>query len=518
MPFAQLHYPFENKELFEKNFPADFITEYVGQTRGWFNTLIMLSTALFDKAPFKNCICHGVVLDAETGQKYSKRLKNYKDPKEVMDNFGADALRWMMLASPVMRGADIGVDPEGKFIRDVVRLNIKPLWSAFNFFTLYANADGVKAKQITASDNMLDRYILAKAKAAVQAIEKSLDAYDTTGATEASTQFFDVLNNWYIRRSRPRFWAEEMSADKQAAYDTLFTVLNLLCVATAPLLPFVTEAVYRGLNGASESVHLQDFPDVSAIDSASAHVADMDWVRDVCNAGSAVRNKQNIRNRQPLASLTLAGKNVVHSIELPNGVSGTFSGIICDELNVKEFRTGGSFDDYASVKLQINSAVLGKRLPEKMKQILPASKKGEWKRLADGGVEIAGEVLLAGEYTILLEPKPAYKDSAAPLSSNDALVILDLTITPELEAEGRARDLVRMIQQARKDAGLHVADRITLGLDVPSEFKSALATHGDFIAEQTLATSWKEGSAGSAQQVKQELDGAEFIIGLSKVA
>lgn len=523
MPFAQLHYPFENKELFEKNFPADFITEYVGQTRGWFNTLIMLSTALFDKAPFKNCICHGVVLDAETGQKYSKRLKNYKDPKEVMDNFGADALRWMMLASPVMRGADIGVDPEGKFIRDVVRLNIKPLWSAFNFFTLYANADGVKAKQITASDNMLDRYILAKAKAAVQTIEKSLDAYDTTGATEASTQFFDVLNNWYIRRSRPRFWAEDMSADKQAAYDTLFTVLNLLCVATAPLLPFVTEAVYRGLNGASESVHLQDFPDAGGIDDAKFVIKRMDWVRDVCNSASAIRNKQNIRNRQPLNSLTVIGQlEVLNSIA--TGEAGDWDyyyAMIAEELNVKNVQFNGDPNDLknsADLKLTINSQVLGKRLPAKMKEILPASKKGDWKHLEDGGIEIAGEKLLHGDYTIQLDPKPEYKDSSSPLSSNDALVILDLTITPELEAEGRARDLVRMIQQARKDAGLHVADRITLGLDVPSEFKSALATHGDFIAAQTLATSWKEGSAGSAQQVKQELDGAEFIIGLSKVA
>jgi isoleucyl-tRNA synthetase len=416
-----------------------------------------------------------------------------------------------------MRGMDLGVDPDGKFIRDVVRLNIKPLWSAFNFFTLYANADGVKAKHVTASENMLDRYILAKAKAAVLRIEASLDGYDTTGATEASTQFFDVLNNWYIRRSRSRFWAEEMSADKQAAYDTLYTVLNLLCLATAPLLPFTTEAVYRGLNGGETSVHLQDFPDVSAIADDGELVADMDWVQDVCNAASAIRNKLNIRTRQPLASLTLAGSTVLRFVNITPHIAGTFHGMIQEEVNVKAVNTGGSFEEYATVKLQINSAVLGKRLPEKMKQILPASKKGEWKQLSDG-VEIAGEKLRAGEYTILLEPKPAFKDRAAPLSTNDALVLLDTTITPELEAEGRARDLVRMIQQARKDAGLHVADRITLGLDVPSEFKAALATHGDFIAAQTLAVSWAEGSANSTQQMKQELDGAEFIIGISRAA
>lgn len=543
MPYAQLHYPFEGKAQFEENFPADFITEYIAQTRGWFYTLQVLSAALFGKAPFNNVICHGVVIDEETGLKYSKRLKNYRDPKEVMDVCGADALRWMMLASQVMRGADLGVDPAGKFIRDVVRLNIKPLWSAFNFFTLYANADGIKASYVASSrrtsgspesasgpvagdpdirrddglTNMLDQYILAKTKTAVTQVRERMDAYDTPGAAEAITGLFDVLNNWYIRRCRPRFWGEEMTVDKQAAYDTLFTVLSLMCRAAAPLLPFVTEAVYRGLHGDAASVHLTDFPDVSGIADEQELVADMDWVRNVCNAGSAVRNKQNIRNRQPLASLTLAGKNTMSYAEISNGVSGTFSSIICDELNVKEFRISGAFDDYASVKLQINSAVLAKRLPEKMKQILPAAKKGEWGRNANGDVEIMGEKLLAGEYTILLEPKSAHANSAAPLSSNDALVILDLTITPELAAEGQARDMVRMIQQARKDAGFNVGDRITLAVDVPEHFKEALAAHSDYIAAQTLAVSISAGSASAAQQVKQELDGVQFVIGLSKV-
>lgn len=534
MPYAQVHYMGDKtkdpqvKTWFEENFPADFITEYVGQTRGWFNTLIMLSTALFDKPPFKNCICHGVVIDEESGLKYSKRLKNYKDPKEVMGAYGADALRWMMLASPVMRGADIGVDPDGKFIRDVVRLNIKPLWSAYNFFTLYANADGVKAKQITASANMLDSYILAKAKAAVTQVRASMDAYDTPGATEAITGFLDVLNNWYIRRSRPRFWAEEMTADKQAAYDTLFTVLELMCLSAAPLLPFVTEEIYRGLNGDGNSVHLQDFPDVSNIDAMAKQALWMDWVRDVCNAGSAIRNKQNIRNRQPLSSLKIVGvDNVANGVPFLNADDARsetwcyFRQIIMDEVNVKDFKVSesGQFSDVASRKLQINSAVLGKRLPDKMKIILPASKKGEWKLGQLGNVVyIADSEIHADEFTILLEPKPEFKDSAAPLSTNDAIVILDLTITPELEAEGRARDLVRMIQQARKDAGLHVGDRIELAIDVPADFKSALATHGDYIAAQTLAVSWSEGSAKAAQQIKQELDGEQFVIGLSKVA
>lgn len=507
MPYAQLHYPFENKQLFEENFPADFITEYVGQTRGWFNTLIMLSTALFDKPPFQNCICHGVVIDEETGLKYSKRLKNYKDPKEVMDQFGADALRWMMLASPVMRGADIGVDPEGKFIRDVVRLNIKPLWSAYNFFTLYANADGVKAKEITFSDNLLDRYILAKAKAAVSTVQASLDAYDTPGATEAVTGFFDVLNNWYIRRSRERFWAEAVTADKQAAYDTLFTVLNLLVKAMAPLLPFTTEMVYRGLNGGANSVHLQDFPNVAEIADDSDLLFDMDRVRDACTSMASIRAAENIRNRQPLAAATLYGAGAERL--------KPYAALMEDELNLKEIRFSDSLEGVAEYTLTIDFKVAGKRLGPKMKAVGAAAKAGDWKN-EGGRITVGGEAMEEGEYNLQL--KPLIAKGAQRLSSNDAMVVLDLAITPELEAEGRARDLVRLIQQARKDAGLHVADRIALALDLPAGYAAALATHKDYIAEQVLAVSIDAGAGQAEKQLTQELDGEQFTIGISKAA
>lgn len=507
MPFAQLHYPFENKAQFEATFPADFITEYIAQTRGWFYTLQVLSAGLFGCAPFKNVICHGVVIDEETGLKYSKRLKNYKDPKEVMDAYGADALRWMMLASPVMRGADLAVDPDGKFIRDVVRLNIKPLWSAFNFFTLYANADGAKAKTITKSANLLDRYILAKAKVAVAQAQTSLDAYDTPGATDAITAFLDLLNNWYIRRSRARFWGEEITADKQAAYDTLYTVLNLICLAAAPLLPFVSEMVYRGLNGNDTSVHLQDYPSVTALDSESELVVDMDRVRDACTAMGSIRSAENIRNRQPLASATLYGAGAARL--------RAFSDLMADELNVKEIRFADSLEGVAEFSLTIDFKVAGKRLGGKMKEVGAAAKAGNWSN-ENGAITVGGERMEEGEYNLQL--KPLIAKGAQRLSSNDALVVLDLTITPELEAEGRARDLVRMIQQARKDAGLNVSDRITLSVDVPAEFKPVLSQHGDYIKEQTLAVALGEGSSAATQQMRQELDGAEFIIGISKAA
>ncbi len=272
MPYAQVHYPFENKEWFEQNFPADFITEYVAQTRGWFYTLMVLSTALFDRAPFKNVICHGTILD-EKSQKLSKRLKNYADPLEIFSTFGSDAMRFYMISQPVMRGQELRIDKEGKAIRDTLRLSIKPLINAFNFFCLYANADGILAKRIVGEGspylggssrrvsatkgvhNTLDRYILAKLKSAVTKIDSAMENYDTVIACEEFVQFFEALNNWYIRRNRQRFWKKaEVSAngeisdeDKQNAYDVLYTVLVTMCEAAAPLLPFTAEFVWRGL-------------------------------------------------------------------------------------------------------------------------------------------------------------------------------------------------------------------------------------------------------------------------------
>jgi len=249
MPYAQVHYPFENKEWFEENFPADFITEYVAQTRGWFYTLMVLSTALFDRAPFKNVICHGTILD-ENSQKLSKRLRNYADPLEIFSTLGSDAMRFYMISQPVMRGQELRIDKDGKAFRDSLRLSIKPLINAFNFFCLYANADGIFANRIEEKrdlKNILDRYILAKLKSSVTAIDKAMQQYDTVQACDEFNKFFEVLNNWYIRRNRQRFWKSEIDEDKQNAYDVLYTILLNMCEASAPLLPFTSEFVWRGL-------------------------------------------------------------------------------------------------------------------------------------------------------------------------------------------------------------------------------------------------------------------------------
>ncbi len=581
MPYAGLHYPFENAEKFKANYPGDFITEYIGQTRGWFNTLIMLATALFDEQPFNNCICHGVVIDEETGLKYSKRLKNYKDPMEVFDTFGADALRWLMVASGVMRGHDLGVDPEGKFIRDVVRLNIKPIWNAYNFFTLYANADGVKAEFSAESSDVLDKYILGKCHAMVEGIQSSLDAYDTPGACDSVTKFVEVLNNWYIRRSRPRFWESEKTADKQAAYNTLYTVLHTLCRAAAPLLPFTLEAVFRGLTGnmggqeadpalslaPSEgqeartggkhdvSVHLAEFPDPNELVSknmqmtASAHglspgyadlalTTSMDRVRDVCNAALAIRNKENIRVRQPLQSIKIYSESYSEEeFFVRNGEY--FKALISDEINVKEVLFSTQLNEVANLRLSVNARAIGKRLGAKTKEIIPAAKKGEWEIVKRDPLGIISAIRVAGvvlespyfesaeavkngeaefEFEIKLEPKLA--KGAEAISSQDALVVLDFELTPELIAEGMARDVVRMVQESRKKADLHISDKISLVITAPERVAAAVeaGANRQYIADQVLAASVTVGAGGGEFSFEHELEGEKVVISFSKVA
>lgn len=248
MPYASVHYPFENKDWFENHFPANFIVEYVAQTRGWFYTLMVLSTALFDRAPFLNCICHGVILD-ENSQKLSKRLRNYKDPLEIFDTYGSDAMRWFMVRSPAMKGSELSIDKNGDGIKDTVRLVLKPIWNAYNFFCMYANSDCIKAEISYESGNIMDKYILSKCRETVFAIKNAFDNYDLQTACLKTEGFFEILNNWYIRRSKSRFWKSEQDIDKQSAYNTLYTVLIIMCKAIAPLLPCLTEEIYLGLTG-----------------------------------------------------------------------------------------------------------------------------------------------------------------------------------------------------------------------------------------------------------------------------
>ncbi|MCC6673014.1 MAG: isoleucine--tRNA ligase [Planctomycetes bacterium] len=505
MPFAQVHYPFENKEWFEAHFPADFIVEYIAQTRGWFYTMMVLATALFDCPPFRNVICHGVVLD-ERGQKLSKSLRNYPDPEQVFATLGADALRWFLVASPILRGSDLQISKDGREIAEVVRKVLNPIWNAYGFFTLYANLDGYRAAFRADSRALLDRYVLAKCRELVEQAGTALDEYDIAGACARIEAFLDALNNWYIRRSRARFWRGGDAQDARDAYDTLYTVLTTLCRVAAPLLPMLSERVYRGLTGA-ESVHLETWPDASSLPEDRELVRAMDRVREACSAGLSVREAHDRRIRLPLRSLTLAGKDVERL--------APYADLLRDELNVKEVRFVTDLARFGTFRLQVQARLLGPRLGEATKAVLGAARQGKWRALPAGGVEVAGHVLQAGEFDLRLEPNPGVASQALP--GNDAIVVLDVEVTPELAEEGWARDLVRLVQQARKDAGLDVADRIRLRVAAPEPQRAGIAKHLEYVREQTLCVEFAFGEPGPdmvAQDTK--LDGHPVRVGLTR--
>ena len=494
MPFAQVHYPFENKEWFEDHYPADFIVEYINQTRGWFYTLHVLAGALFDKPSFQNVICHGILL-AEDGQKLSKKLRNYTEPTEIFEKQGADALRWYFLSSNIVRGGDARISDKG--IDDVTRQVMLPVWNSYSFFTLYANIDGYRAKFRTDSTDELDRYILAKLRSVIEATTERMEAYDLAGATEQVSSFLDALNNWYIRRSRDRFWSTAKpteaaegsdhagsaaisagsAEDKTAAYDTLYTVLVTFLKVAAPFLPMITEEIYTSLTG-EESVHLADWPDAEDFPKDPELVANMDRVRQVVSAALRLREDQGLRVRLPLQSLTLAGDGAA-SI-------GSLSHLVADEVNVKSVDFSNDIEAFAEFSLQPNGSVLGPRLGGDVQKVFGAAKQGVWTQNPDGTIDIAGYTLSTEEYS--LNVKPADGVSAAALPSNDAVVVLDTELTPELEAEGMARDIVRAIQEARKVEDLVVSDRIELTLDLSDDAAQAVQGFEEYVSEQTLAT------------------------------
>jgi isoleucyl-tRNA synthetase len=469
MPFAQVHYPFENREWFDSHYPGDFIVEYIGQTRGWFYLLHVLATALFDRPSFRTCLSHGIVL-GDDGQKMSKSLRNYPDVNEVFDSYGSDAMRWFLMSSPVLRGGNMIVTEQG--IRDAVRQAILPLWNSYYFFALYANAESYTARFSHSSGHVLDRYILAKTRALVSSLEDELDEFDIAAACQAVREHLELLTNWYIRRSRSRFWQGDTDA-----LDTLYTVLETVCRAAAPLLPLTTEAGWRGLTG-SESVHLADWPDVSSWPADPGLADAMDLVRVVCSSALGLRKARQLRVRLPLASLTVAH---------PAAASlAPFTDIIRDELNVKEVLLEADPASLGTFELAVNPRVLGPRLGGKVQEVIRAVKAGDWTSGSDDVVMAAGVELQPGEYELRLSVADTAGATAA-LPGGVGLVALDTALTPALEAEGTARDVVRAVQQARRDAGLDVSDRITLAIGADEVTRSAVSAHAEFVKAETLA-------------------------------
>lgn len=469
MPFAQKHYPFENKEWFETHSPADFIVEYSGQTRGWFYLLHVLSTALFDRPAFKKVVAHGIVLGND-GLKMSKSKGNYPDVNEVFDRDGSDAMRWFLMSSPILRGGNLIVTEQG--IREGVRQALLPIWNAYTFLQLYAEQE---AKFDTSSTHVLDRYILAKTHDLVANVDAALAGTDIATATEEVRLFADVLTNWYVRRSRDRFWGGEDANPE--AFNTLYTVLETTTRVVAPLLPHVAEVIYRGLTG-ERSVHLADFPKAEDYPADADLVSAMDATRAVASAASSVRKANKLRNRLPLPKLTVA---FAGSQSLAD-----FADIIRDEVNVKEVELTDDVDSVGTFQVVCNAKVAGPRLGKDVQRAIKNLKAGNYERRGDEVVVDGDIVLSPEEYTERLQA--ANPDSTARIEGLDGLVVLDTEVTEELEAEGWAADVIRGLQDARKNSGFDVSDRISVVLSVAEDKKEWAERHADTIAGEVLAT------------------------------
>ncbi|KRA23282.1 isoleucine--tRNA ligase [Microbacterium sp. Root61] len=489
MPFAQVHYPFENHDWFDEHSPADFIVEYIGQTRGWFYLMHVLSTALFDRPAFTGVSCHGIVLGSD-GQKMSKSLRNYPDVSEVFDRDGSDAMRWFLMSSSVLRGGNLIVTEEG--IRSGVREFMLPLWNAWYFFSTYANAAGeqggagYEARWRTDSTDVLDRYILALTGDLVRDVAADLEVLDSTSATAKLRDFGEALTNWYVRRSRDRFWTGVTDDPRSTeAFDTLYTVLETVTRVAAPLLPLISERVWQGLTG-GRSVHLEDWPDAAPFAPAQDIRTAMDAVREVSSVANAMRKREGKRVRLPLARLTVV---------VPDAASlAQFDDILREELNVKsvelvEFDTDKASEYGITHRLSVNARAAGPRLGKQVQQAIQAAKAGDWSE-QDGAVVAGGLALEPAEYELVLETTGRPDGEALATLPGGGFVLLDTTTTPELEAEGLARDVIRAVQETRKSAAFEVSDRIRLQL-LFSDAEDAAAVRSAFdiadVAGETLA-------------------------------
>ncbi|ORV87420.1 isoleucine--tRNA ligase [Mycolicibacterium iranicum] len=488
MPYGQVHYPFENEQWFTgtedepAHFPGDFIVEYIGQTRGWFYTLHILATALFDRPAFRTCVAHGIVLGND-GQKMSKSLRNYPDVSEVFDRDGSDAMRWFLMASPILRGGNLIVTEQG--IREGVRQVLLPLWNAYTFLALYAPQKGTWR---TDSSNVLDRYILAKLAVLRDDLTASLDVCDISGACDHLRQFTEALTNWYVRRSRSRFWEEDADA-----IDTLHTVLEVTCRLAAPLLPLATERIWRDLTG-ERSVHLTDWPDAASLPADPQLVADMDLVREVASTGSSLRKAKKLRVRLPLLKLTVALDKSVNPSRLE-----PYRDLIADELNVKAVELTDDIAAHGKFELTVNARVAGPRIGKDVQAAIKAVKAGEAVVNSDGTLTAGPAVLQPEEYSSRLVA--ADPEFTAALGDGAGLVVLDGTVTPELEAEGWAKDRIRELQELRKSTGLEVSDRISVVMSVPAPQQQWAQTHQQLIAGEILATSFEFGEPADGTEI-----------------
>lgn len=526
MPFAQHHYPFENKELFEGGgFPADFISEAIDQTRGWFNSLHQIGTMVFDSVAYKSVICCGHFLD-EKGQKMSKSKGNILNPWEVFDSYGADAARWYTYVSaPPELSRRVGMNVIGEAFRSY----FLTLWNTYSFFVLYANLDApdLKAAPPVSERPEVDQWLLAKTQSLIQTVTEALESYDPTTSSRALQEFVvEDLSNWYVRRNRRRFWSGDGKVDL-SAYATLHYALVTVTQLTAPFTPFLAETLYRNLvlslvPDAPESVHLTEWPKVEAALEAPALVGEMDAVLRVVSLGRAVRGQANLRQRQPLPKVMLRARTPQMTQAL-----GRFTEQIKEELNVKDVELLDQYAELVSYQLRPNLPVLGKKFGKAVPQVraaLQAADASEIARFVRDGkfFEVVAPSVdgQAGE-RFELGPDEVLVDAQSPAgyaAQEEAgyLVAFDTTLTRELELEGLARDLVRGIQDGRKKAGFEVQDRITLHLDLTGDSREAAEAWQDYLMSETLAETLVFGRAegfaaevegGTAYLEKIEADG-----------
>ena len=518
MPFAQFHYPFENKELFEKHFPADFISEAIDQTRGWFYVLLTISTLLFGKAAFKNCIVLGHVND-EKGLKMSKHLGNVVDPWTVLNKQGADAVRWYFYTSSAPWLPSRFYE---KAVSECQAKYMGTLWNAYAFFVLYAEIDKYDPSKYTLDDcklTVMDKWLLSKLNSLVKAVDGYLSEYKTFEAARLMQSFVDELSNWYIRRSRERYWGEGMTEDKKAAYTTLYTTLVTFAKVTAPFTPFIAESIYRNLvpefyKDAPESVHLCAFPtaDEKYIDTELE--ADMEEVEDIVVLGRAARNASQIKNRQPLQKLYF-------SVGGGKPLAGEFYEIAQGELNVKEFEVLTDATDFISYKIKPQLKTLGPKYGSLLgkirayfetcdaSEVVKTVRRGEVYKITfdDKVVELTEDDLL-----VSTESKEGYVSA----SENGNTVVLDVTLTPELIYEGIEREIISKIQNMRKEAGFVVTDRIAVTYKADGEVLKTLETRKDGIKKAVLAETYEN---AEPQGFVKELDvnGEKAIVGVKKI-
>lgn len=474
VPFAQKHYPFENKEWFESHYPSDFIVEYTGQIRCWFYYLHVLAVALFDRPAFKNCIVHGTIL-AKDGKKLSKSSKNYTDPMKLMKEFGTDALRLYLYQTNAMLIGDLLFDESG--ILDAYQQIVLPYWNACNFFISYANIDGFEKGNVVCPNptNQLDKWILAQLYRAEKNISENMDAYYVNKYVDSLIPLVEGLTNWYIRRSRRRFWAKGMSEDKVSAYQTLYYVLVNMTKLFAPVAPILSEKIYQTLTDA-ESVHLEDWPVIPEQFRDDELLEKVELVQNVIYLARSIRNKNGIKNRQPLNTL-----NVAFSTGDKTELIHEFADIIAEELNVKNVVLLNAVDEIATVKCDPNFNEIRALYPTMIKDLVKAIKSGAYKATEEGVViNVNGEDTVFDSRILLITY--VAKEGYHVASDHGIIVSLDLTITEELKREGMARDIIRNIQDARKNLGCDIMDTIKIAVEgnVPQEWL-------EYICKETLS-------------------------------